>query len=90
MRVNANAVLRSWTLLAAFGGSCAPAYTNTRKNHTKHKNAFRLLFMHRTVVLVIIACVTSRMRERRGIRMLYIRRTMLMEGVVSEVIVQIN
>ena len=26
MRVNANAVLRSWTLLAAFGGSYAPAY----------------------------------------------------------------
>ena len=25
MRVNANAVLRSWTLLAAFGGSYAPA-----------------------------------------------------------------
>ena len=24
MRVNANAVLRSWTLLAAFGGSYAP------------------------------------------------------------------
>ena len=30
MRVNANAVLRSWTLLAAFGGSYAPVivYTN--------------------------------------------------------------
>ena len=28
MRVNANAVLRSWTLLAAFGGSYAPAYDN--------------------------------------------------------------
>ena len=27
MRVNANAVLRSWTLLAAFGGSYAPDYT---------------------------------------------------------------
>ena len=27
MRVNANAVLRSWTLLAAFGGSYAPAIT---------------------------------------------------------------
>ena len=26
MRVNANAVLRSWTLLAAFGGSYAPDY----------------------------------------------------------------
>ena len=27
MRVNANAVLRSWTLLAAFGGSYAPGHT---------------------------------------------------------------
>ena len=27
MRVNANAVLRSWTLLAAFGGSYAPEHT---------------------------------------------------------------
>ena len=27
MRVNANAVLRSWTLLAAFGGSYAPGYS---------------------------------------------------------------
>ena len=28
MRVNANAVLRSWTLLAAFGGSYAPDCTD--------------------------------------------------------------
>ena len=28
MRVNANAVLRSWTLLAAFGGSYAPDNRN--------------------------------------------------------------
>ena len=30
MRVNANAVLRSWTLLAAFGGSYAPDCTQVR------------------------------------------------------------
>ena len=32
MRVNANTVLRSWTLLAAFGGSYAPdnIYTHVR------------------------------------------------------------
>ena len=29
MRVNANAVLRSWTLLVAFGGSYAPDMYNT-------------------------------------------------------------
>ena len=29
MRVNANAVLRSWTILAAFGGSYAPGITYT-------------------------------------------------------------
>ena len=29
MRVNANAVLRSWTLLAAFGGSYAPDACDT-------------------------------------------------------------
>ena len=29
MRVNANAVLRSWTLLAAFGGSYAPGTAHT-------------------------------------------------------------
>ena len=31
MRVNANAVLRSWTLLAAFGGSYAPDIIYTHK-----------------------------------------------------------
>ena len=30
MRVNANAVLRSWTLLAAFGGSCPPGLVYSR------------------------------------------------------------
>ena len=29
MRVNANAVLRSWMLLAAFGGSYAPGNTHS-------------------------------------------------------------
>ena len=32
MRVNANAILRSWTLLAAFGGSYAPGITNSHIN----------------------------------------------------------
>ena len=46
--------------------------------------------MHRTVVLVIVTRVISRMRERRGILMPYIQRTMLMEGLVSAVILLIN
>ena len=33
MRVNANAVLRSWTLLAAFGGSYAPGIINHTPTH---------------------------------------------------------
>ena len=51
MRVNANAVLRSWTLLAAFGGSYAPDCIYTRyvnfwpelligeRLHTKYNSA---------------------------------------------------
>ena len=31
MRVNANAVLRSWTLLAAFGGSYAPVGAHAQR-----------------------------------------------------------
>ena len=33
MRVNANAVLRSWTLLAAFGSSYAPVSVHTGALH---------------------------------------------------------
>ena len=36
MRVNANAVLRSWTLLAAFGGSYAPAEIHTQDNYNTY------------------------------------------------------
>ena len=42
------------------------------------------------IVPVIVTRVSSRMRERRGILVLYIHRTMLMEGMVSAVIVLIN
>ena len=39
MRVNANAVLRSWTLLAAFGGSYAPDIMYMGKKYLCKANA---------------------------------------------------
>ena len=45
MRVNANAVLRSWTLLAAFGGSYAPGY-NQADNITGYLLFFELVGEH--------------------------------------------
>ena len=38
MRVNANSVLRSWTLLAAFGGSYAPGVTHAHAIITRDCN----------------------------------------------------
>ena len=52
MRVNANAVLRSWTLLAAFGGSYAPGLT--------HQTCLKFLVVHQDIVR---CCDTDNLRR---------------------------
>ena len=53
MRVNANAVLRSWTLLAAFGGSYAPG------NHLQ----FKLRYVHVHTIMSIHTSTEFRNHE---------------------------
>ena len=63
MRVNVNAVLRSWTLLAAFGGSYAPDIIHVHV-HVQFSCIYIYIYIHVHVHVHVVSNCTINMSEK--------------------------